>query len=104
MNLKDTTLALTRSAITIVSLGGGAPLQWRFEIDAEEAERLEEAGLDVEFVLRRACDYHTTGWDPSDQPRSHHECADCEWDLYWLYDRETADQAIAAILGEEATP
>jgi hypothetical protein len=101
MNLSETAIALGIPATTLVLLGDRRPLAWRFEIGPEAADRLEGAGLEVEFVIRDRCEYHPTGWDPSDQPRSHHECADCEWDLHWRYDRETADRAVAAILGEE---
>ena len=84
---------------------------WRYEVGPEAADRLEEAGLDVESVLDEACESHQTGrmpgfagdgqiefdLDPSDLPRSRHECADCKWRLFWHWDRATADRAVAAI-------
>lgn len=101
MNLSETAIALGMPATVPPSVRLGGPLAWRFGIGPEAADRLEDAGLEVEFVIREHCEYHATGRDPSDQPRTHHECADCEWDLFWRYDRETADRAVAAIEGGE---
>ncbi len=89
---------------------------WRYEVGPEAADRLEDAGLEVESVLDEAdaCESHQTGRlpgfagegkidcfkvDPSDLPRSRHECADCKWRLFWHWDRATADRAVAAIEG-----